>query len=206
MKLVFTIFLFSVLATFDSQSHAQENEIKGRIIDSISKNPLSFINIRLELDNNIHVRSSQSNEDGTFQFKKLPGERYTIRISSVSHQSKYLVVALTRQNQVNDLGLIYLQPNSNQLNEVLVKGTKQLITHEIDRISYDLQADPDSRSSSLLEMIKKVPLLSLIIDFSQGRRLAKLLIPFLRIYLFVFTGRSWLIYPKLKNWKGIRSR
>lgn len=161
MKLVFTIFLFSVLATFDSQSHAQENEIKGRIIDSISKNPLSFINIRLELDNNIHVRSSQSNEDGTFQFKKLPGERYTIRISSVSHQSKYLIVALTRQNQVNDLGLIYLEPNSNQLNEVLVKGTKQLITHEIDRISYDLQADPDSRSSSLLEMIKKVPLLSL---------------------------------------------
>lgn len=81
MKLVFTIFLFSVLATFDSQSHAQENEIKGRIIDSISKSPLRFINIRLELDNNIHVRSSQSNEDGTFQFKKLPGERYTIELS-----------------------------------------------------------------------------------------------------------------------------
>lgn len=160
MKLIFKICLFLVLATFCYQSHAQENEIKGRIIDSISKNPLGFINLRLHHEKDLHVWSLQSKEDGSFHFTKLPGGSYTMKISSVGHQSKDLAV-ITDPGQVCDLGLIYLSPGSNQLNEVVVKEAKQLIKHEIDRISYDLQADPDSRSSSLLEMIKKVPLLSL---------------------------------------------
>lgn len=164
MKSILTICFFFVLAIFPNHSHAQENGIKGRIIDSISKNPLGFINLLLKGDKDFHVRGTQSKEDGSFHFSKLPGGRYTIKISSIGYQPKDLVTAFTDPSRISDLGLVYLSPESNHLNEVMVRGEKPLIKHEIDRISYDLKADPDSRSSSLLEMIKKVPLLSLDAD------------------------------------------
>jgi ferric enterobactin receptor len=46
------------------------------------------------------------------------------------------------------------------LSTVTISANKPLIKQEIDRLSYDLQADPDSKSSSMLEIIKKIPMLS----------------------------------------------
>jgi len=164
MKLTLTICFFSVLATLHNNGHAQENEVKGRIIDSITKQPLAFVNVHLKSDKNWQTHSSQSKDDGSFHFSRLNAGRYTIQVSSVGYQSKRLVADFTDDSQITDLGLIYLSPESNHLKEVMVRGEKPLIKHEVDRISYNLEADPDSRSSSLLEMIKKVPLLSLDAD------------------------------------------
>jgi len=164
MKLTIAICLFFVLGTLRYNSLAQENGVKGRIIDSITKQPLAFVNLHLKSDKNWQTRSSQSEDDGSFHFSKLNTGRYTIKLSSVGYQSKELVADLTDDSQIRDLGLIYFSPESNHLKEVMVRGEKPLIKHEIDRISYNLEADPDSRSSSLLEMIKKVPLLSLDAD------------------------------------------
>lgn len=46
------------------------------------------------------------------------------------------------------------------LKEVSVTASKQIIKRKADRIIYDLQADPESRGRSLLDMMRKVPYLS----------------------------------------------
>lgn len=50
------------------------------------------------------------------------------------------------------------------LSTVTISVAKPLIKQEIDRLSYDLQSDPDSKSSSMLEMMKKIPILSVDVD------------------------------------------
>ncbi|MEO6646451.1 MAG: outer membrane beta-barrel family protein [Chitinophagaceae bacterium] len=52
----------------------------------------------------------------------------------------------------------------DSLQEVKVTARKPIIKQEIDRISYDLQADPESKGNSVLEMMRKVPYLSLDAD------------------------------------------
>jgi ferric enterobactin receptor len=47
------------------------------------------------------------------------------------------------------------------LNEVSVKAQKSLIKQEADRVTYDMQADPESKTSNLLEMLRKVPYITL---------------------------------------------
>ncbi|SHN43834.1 outer membrane beta-barrel protein [Chitinophaga sp. CF418] len=47
------------------------------------------------------------------------------------------------------------------LKTVTVTAQKPLIRQEIDRLIYDFQADPDSKSSTVLEIMRKVPYLSL---------------------------------------------
>lgn len=46
---------------------------------------------------------------------------------------------------------------AKNLKEVTIKADKPIIKQEIDRISYDLQADPESKVSNVLEMMRKVP-------------------------------------------------
>jgi ferric enterobactin receptor len=49
------------------------------------------------------------------------------------------------------------KPKVNDLKEVTIKADKPLIKQEVDRITYDLQADPQSKVSNVLEMMRKVP-------------------------------------------------
>lgn len=51
--------------------------------------------------------------------------------------------------------------SSRTLKEINIKASKPVIRQEADRIIYDLQADPESRSKSVLEMLRKVPFISL---------------------------------------------
>ncbi|ACU60108.1 outer membrane beta-barrel protein [Chitinophaga pinensis] len=65
-----------------------------------------------------------------------------------------LHVSLTSQAQTADT------LRSRGLKTVTVTGQKPLIRQEVDRLIYDLQADPDSKGSNLLEIMRKVPFLS----------------------------------------------
>lgn len=47
-----------------------------------------------------------------------------------------------------------------QLKEVTVRSGVSLVKREIDRISYNVQADPDHKVQSVLEMLAKVPLIT----------------------------------------------
>lgn len=47
------------------------------------------------------------------------------------------------------------------LSGVTIKAQRQLIKTEIDRIGYDVQADEDSKTENVLEMLKKVPMVSI---------------------------------------------
>ncbi len=49
---------------------------------------------------------------------------------------------------------------SSELEELVVVSEKPIITKEIDRIAYDVQADDESKTSRLNEILRKVPLVS----------------------------------------------
>lgn len=49
---------------------------------------------------------------------------------------------------------------SNELGQVEVVAQKPLVKADIDKIEYNVQDDPDSKSNSVLEMLRKVPLVT----------------------------------------------
>ena len=50
--------------------------------------------------------------------------------------------------------------SSNQLKEVSVVAARPIVKREVDRIAYDVQADPESTVLTALDMLRKVPMLS----------------------------------------------
>ena len=49
---------------------------------------------------------------------------------------------------------------NQELEGVVIKAQKQLIKQEIDRIAYDVQADEESKTLTVLDMLRKVPMVT----------------------------------------------
>ena len=49
---------------------------------------------------------------------------------------------------------------NQELEGVEIKAQRQLIKQEVDRIGYDVQADVESKTQTVLDMLRKVPMVS----------------------------------------------
>ena len=49
---------------------------------------------------------------------------------------------------------------NKELEGVVIKAQKQLIKQEIDRIAYDVQSDEESKTQTVIDMLRKVPMVT----------------------------------------------
>lgn len=150
------LLLFAGFFTARAQHH-----MKGMVTDSASGKPLEFITVTLLKDQKA-VKGDYTKTDGSFLFSGLGPSRYEIQITGVGYRSYTLPVQITDRSA--DLGKIALRENSAGLQEVKVTAAKPIVQQEADRLIYDTQADPESRIFSVLDMMRKVPFLSLDAD------------------------------------------
>ena len=186
MKLIILnlLLLAGALLFFDTTAFAQNPvvgyKIIGYIADSASQKKLDFITVNLMTDKNTVVKVDYSKEDGSFTFSGIKPVKYAVVIVGVGYRTKTIEADLSDSTQkVLDLGMVAIGAATVGLKEVTVSTTKQIIKQEIDRISYDLQADPESKVFSVLDMMRKVPYLSLDADnniFLKGNADFKILI------------------------------
>ena len=59
-----------------------------------------------------------------------------------------------------DLGTMISSEANNVLKGVEVVAQKPLVKVDVDKIEYNIEDDPDSKSNSILEMLRKVPLVT----------------------------------------------
>jgi len=159
MKSLFlTLFflVFSLLAL--AQGPAPTVTIQGTVIDSSASKPMGFVTVALQnAKTHQAIKSGLTKGDGSFSLKTTSAGPFELAVVFVGYKSK--VIPVNGSSDVS-IGKILLQLSSNQLQEVSVTAAKPLMKQEVDRITYDIQADPDSKALSVLDMMRKVPLLS----------------------------------------------
>jgi len=156
---------FSLLLIFPFFVQAQDDSggISGKITDSLSKEPLEFITVALKKDNQV-IKTVVTPQNGQFTLLKIPHGKYTLTAIAVGYTAKNIPIEISAKNPVFNTGTIALHSQVNTLSEVSVNAMRPVIVQESDRISYDIQADPESKSLTALDMMRKVPLLSLDAD------------------------------------------
>jgi outer membrane receptor protein involved in Fe transport len=162
-KLLFTIMLCSVFSTVFAQHSADKVILKGMIADSIDRKPLGSVTVTLKDSAGLNtVKRTVSKETGSFQMEDLPSQTYQLTIAAVGYHPKtiYVPASLWRSIQVTNLGSVLLDAKRNELQTVSVTTSKPVIKQEIDRLAYDVQADPDSKALTVMEMLRKVPLVT----------------------------------------------
>jgi hypothetical protein len=90
------------------------SSIKGKLIDSLTTEPLAFATIRLESNGSL-VKGEVADDRGSFQFVGLKDDKYVIRVEYVGYKTKYIEVSYDKASQRLDLGAIGLSPLSQQM-------------------------------------------------------------------------------------------
>lgn len=162
MRKHLSTFLFSVLLSFAvTASVAQEttHNIKGKVVDSIDNRALEYVTINLQSDITSVTTSTLTDTSGVFELTGLAAGRYTVTVVSVGYGSTTIPIELLENDVSVDLGDIKLAA-SLELEEAVVTATRPIVKQEIDRLTYDVQADPESKILNALDMMRKIPLLS----------------------------------------------
>lgn len=142
--------------------------VKGTIIDSATQSPLSYATVALQdVVTKGSVKTTLSRSDGTFLLTAPAGKTYLLALAFVGYNNKVLPVPAT--DTTLNLGKVLLSASSKQLATVSITAVKPLIRQEVDRLVYNVQADPESPVIAALDMMRKVPLLS--VDGSDNIKL-----------------------------------
>lgn len=151
-----------ILCTFFLKINAiaQENHVlKGKIIDTISSQPLAFATVRIFDSSNTELKALISDAQGMFSIKQSLPNIKRILISFTGYESKDLNIdSFMRLN--GDLGLIKLKADSLMLKQVVVTALAPLIKQDKDKLEYNVQADDESKVENALTILRKVPFVS----------------------------------------------
>jgi outer membrane receptor protein involved in Fe transport len=165
-----TLILFFLYCCFitNAQTTPSSFTVKGTVTDSISGKPLSYVTVALQdVKTNLPVKSSLSKDDGSFELSAASNKTYVLVLAFTGYSNK--TMSIKNDASVADLGKIILSPSGKQLKEVVVTSVRPVMKREIDGITYDVTADPESVALSALDMMRKVPLLS--VDASDNIKL-----------------------------------
>lgn len=156
------LFLAGIPMSVDAQKSQSSYSVKGVLVDSLSNEGEPYATIRISLSDSPDkpVRLAVTSDNGKFNEKlKSPG-RYVISFSSVGKNTVQRDFTLSEQVKAVDLGTVLMSEATEMLKGVEVVAQKPLVKAEVDKVTYSMEDDPDSKTNSTLEMLRKVPLVT----------------------------------------------
>ena len=145
-----------------AQNAAPLFQIKGVLLDSLTQEGEPYATIKIvKKEAPAHaLKMLVTDMKGKFQ-EKVPGTgNFVMTISSIGRNTIVKDFTVKAGEKVVDFGTLYITDASNELGQVEVVAQKPLVKADIDKIEYNVQDDPDSKSNSVLEMLRKVPLVT----------------------------------------------
>lgn len=161
----FLLFFFIVVMTnvaFGQTPATGRLALGGIVKDSTQNAPIEYATIVLQDSLGKVLKSTFSDSLGSFTFSELKQGTYKIQISNMGFINKIVSAKLlTSPRGQQTVGTLLLLPSDDlNLKEVLITSTRPIIKQEIDGITYDLQADPESKVKNVLDMMRKIPMIN----------------------------------------------
>lgn len=155
MKPLLTIVMAFLLG---GHVYASDNvKITGRLVSEDGDDCASFVDVAVtKASDTLKVLySALTDENGRFSADVKRGEKYMLFFSSLSIYKVSVEVSADRDHI--DLGEIKVRKNVETIEAVRFTEQRQLITNEVDKLVYSVNDDPDSKTNNALEILRKVP-------------------------------------------------
>lgn len=154
------ILMLALCAKAQSTQHSYT--ITGVVADSVTHEgePYATLTIARADSAAKPVKQALTDIKGRFSISSSGTGSYLLMVRSMGRkpmQRAYTVDATTR---TIDLGTLLLQDGGNQLETVEVVAYKPLVKADIDKIAYSVEDDPEANTNTVIEMLKKVPMVT----------------------------------------------
>ena len=153
MKKRLTVILLSIFYTSFGQS-----VFSGKVLDT-NKNPIPYCNVLLiDINNNQNFIGGTSDENGYFEIKTDYLRSVKIKITNIGFR-EYLSkrIDINQDKSIYELGEIILSDEAYALNDVSVVAKKLPYKREIDRTVINLEDEPNTQGSSVLDILERTP-------------------------------------------------
>lgn len=164
MKNVFTTLLLALvcLCGANGQTASGSFTVKGCVADSVTKEgePYATIKITKKETPGKALKLAVTNVKGEFRETIKETGEFIITISSMGRENIVRNFTAKAGQKTVNLDTLYIKDSKNELSGVEVVAQKPLVKADIDKIEYNIEEDPDSKTNSILEMLRKVPLVT----------------------------------------------
>ncbi len=145
-----------------SQKGTLENIIiKGQVVDSLTKETVPFATIKImeKEKPTILLKAVAADDNGKFRLAVPQKGSYIVIAEFIGKETvtKHLDIG---EIKTIDMGTIMMKDNSKELSEFVISAQKPLVKVDLDKITYSIEDDPESKTNNVLDMLKKVPLVT----------------------------------------------
>ncbi len=152
----------NILIETNLQPQNKQTRISGKVVDADNKQPLGAARVELLRNADLQlVGQAFTDSTGRFEIITQDNAPHILRISLMGY---HIYRAPVGPGSEVTLPEIYLQSDPKLINEVIIAGRTPLVKQEVDRLVYNVQADLDNKTSSVLDILAKVPLVSVNAD------------------------------------------
>lgn len=160
--------LTALILSHSTVSFAQSTDnsqvrISGTITDSLDQKPIAFATVAISIRiGEIEEQYGQvADNEGYFRIALPYATNYKIECSYVGKKFNPINISPKEGEKEIKLGKLFMTDDeSTQLNELQVVSARPLVKMEIDRLSYAMKEDREAPTKSLLDMLRKVPLVT----------------------------------------------
>lgn len=152
--------LLLILTLMCSSAIAQNKSnysIEGRVVEASSNNGIGYATVALLQGDSTVVAAVAADATGAFKISAKNKGSYTLQISSVGYTTLNRTIDIVEER--TKLGKVPLEQGVD-IKEVVVAVQKPLIVADDEKIAYSVESDPDTPTSQLVDIMRKVPQLS----------------------------------------------
>ena len=157
MKKILLIFFFQIIGF---QLFAQNNLLRGKLVDSLSAEPLIFASVTIQTKNPTKfLKGDLSNDKGLFSLEIPSKNTYLVKIEYIGYKTKIIEIN-SEDNQTLELGAITLSPLSQLLESVTVAGQKQTVVATLEKQVFKTSQFEVAKGGTATDVLRNIPSIS----------------------------------------------
>lgn len=155
MWIFFLVVLFYGLLIHQTHAQEQNRIFQGKVLVKGTGLPLEFATVKfLSLETGLMETGTTSDGQGYFE---LASSMDSVRIEISFIGFSTLDRTLSLMDSEMDLGVFYLEEESQGLDEVVVRGEKSQVEYQLDKRVFNVGNDLISTGASALDVLNNVP-------------------------------------------------
>nr|NQU93591.1 TonB-dependent receptor [Bacteroidota bacterium] len=151
------LFFLQISVLFSLTVSSQNQVITGKVVEMSTREPMQFASVTLfeEADTIAAIQGSATDGDGNFMFEQVKPGNYFVSVSFIGYKNAR--TSIFKHEEFTKLGTIEIEASEILLEDVIITGKQDILSHNIDKKVYQVGQDILSESGSATEILQNIP-------------------------------------------------
>ena len=136
------------------------SRVFGRAADSVTLNPVSFVSVSILNQKQVAIKSVISDSLGNFDVRNIPAGNYNLVLTAVGYKRVIVKNLILTPSSAVDVGVQLLSPEAGMLKEVIVQGSRPIVSASMDGFTYNPENDIIAAGSTASDLLRKIPMVT----------------------------------------------